>query len=439
MSVMNRLRELLPPPLTVERDSVLMQLLNVASLEFEALQEDLERVRQTHWIRTVFRLEEAEKLGALVDIPRLPGEGLSLYRERLIAMAAARLQGSTGPEEIRRFVYEFLSAAERAVDSTFVLGLQETVFEKAYRASQERPAFRPLSFRENPRRERLSSVLAARRFRVPYLFRWTESNRGLDETAAQFDLRGLFDGRTAVPVLANLTSGDVIGFRDVVRFGQRLRIVPAPDPGEQGRAAQALLDGNEVSDRLFSIEGFRLGVPFLPQDIDQTPRLPRMQRGPNDWIFLSVAHFDVDGLNRTFLAIADEDLREGVFGETGFDQSVFPSGPVAWVSMRWDEVEPASFRVGVPRTVAVESGDRPDGPVLELIEQGLRHSLDRLRAAGVRADLHFQPFVEVQPQKERFELPFRLLEPERGPTGIERDMTLGGRFGETRLGDSRFE
>ncbi len=440
MSVVGRLRDLLPPPLTVEADSVLMRLLDVIALEAEAAHEDLERVRQTHWIRTAFRLEEAEQLGALLDIPRLPGEGLELYRERLLAMAVARLRGATGAGEIRRFLYDYLVAAEKALGATLVVGLRETSFEKAYAASGERPAFRPLQFVENPVRRRVSPVLATRRNRAPYLLRWTETNKGLDETFAEFDLRGLFGGRTAVPILVNLTSGELIGFRDVLRFGQRLQIRLADGSDAGTRAAVATLDGNDVTRRTFSVDGFRLGVPFGPGDLDPAPRLPRLVRGPNEWIFLSVAHFDIKGLNRAFLAIADEKLREGVFDETAFNDALFPSGALAWLSMEWDETEPAAFEARVPRSVVVEpAGTGGSETPHALIERGVTDSLRRLHAAGVRSAVRFRPFAERQLQRDLFELPFRVFDPERGPTGTDRGATIGGRFGETRLGDSRFE
>ena len=440
MSVVGRLQELLPPPFGIEADSVLMQLLTILALEAEALHEDIERVRQTHWIRTTSRVDEAEKIGALVDIPRLPGEGLELYRERLLAMTVARLQGAIGAREIRQFVYDYLVAAEHALGATFIVGLQDTARESAFSPSETRPAFRPLEFVENPIRRHVSPVLATRRNRVPYLLRWTETNNGLDETFAELDLRGLFRGRTAVPVLVNLTSGELVGYRDVLRFGQRLRIGLAEGSDASVRRATAMLDGRNVTERLFSLSGFRLGVPFHQPDLDRHPHLPRLVRGPNEWIFLSVAHYDVRGLNHAFLAIADGKLREAVFDETAFNDSLFPSGPLVWLSMEWDETEPAAFEVGVPRSVVLEpnAGAAPDAPH-DLVERGLTDALQRLHAAGVRAAVRFRPFTERQAQRERVELPFRVFDPEPGPSGIDHGPALGGRFGETRLGDSLFE
>jgi len=439
VSVVTRLKELLPPPLTVADDSVLMRVLDVIALEAEAAHEDLDRVRQTHWIRTTRRVDEAEKLGALLDIPRLPGEGLELYRERLLAMALARLHGATGPKEIRQFVFDYLNAAEKALDAVLMTGLHGTPIDAAFALSDTRPTFRPLGFDENPPLRRVSPVLATRGNRVPYLLRWTETNRGLDDALIDVDLRGLFDGRTAVPVVVNLTTGELIGYRDVLRFGQRLEI-RATGTGANSRAAVATLNGHDVTHRLFSVSGFTSGEPFTDEQIDTAPQVPRLVRGSNAWIYLQLAHFDIKGLNHVFLSMAGDTLREAVFNDTAFDEALFPSGPLAWLSLAWTETEPAAFNVRVPRTVVVEPGGTGDAEAPhDVVERGLVDSLRRLHAAGVRSGGRLDPFTEQQPMRESFDLPFRVFDPERGPSGIDRGATLGGRFGETRIGQSRFE
>lgn len=438
MSVAGRLRDLLPPPLTSAPDSVLLRLLDVVALEAEAAYEDLDRVRQTHWIRTTRRVEEAEKFGALLDIPRLPGEGLELYRERLLAMAVARLRGATGPREIRQFVFDYLNAAEKALDTTLVAGLHGTPVEQAFNDAPGRPAFRPLRLEENPARRRVSPVLATRSNLVPYLLRWTETNRGLDEAVVDLDLRGMFGGRTAVPVVVNLTTGDLLGYRDVLRFGQRLRIRVSGASGS--RAAVAVLNGHDVTDRLFSASAFAPGVPLADGQLDDTPQVPRLARGANEWIYLQLAHFDLKGLDRVFLSMPGAALREGVFDETAFDDALFPSGALAWLSIAWNETEPAAFDVRVPRGVAIERTDAgaPEAPHV-VVERGMADSVRRLHAAGVRAGVGFEPFTDRQPMHEAFDRPFRVFDPERGPAGVDAGATLGGRFGETRLGQSRYE
>ena len=227
------------------------------------------------------------------------------------------------------------------------------------------------------------------------MFRWQERNKGLDEAVATFRIQGLFGARTSVPVLVNLTTGDLIGYAGRLAFGQTLTIAPA---GASDRRAQATLDGTDVSTRIFSVQGFELGVPFKREDLDAEPKSPRMARGANDWIFLSVGLYDVRGLNRFFFSIADRELFEASFDETFFDHALFPSGPIARLEMEWTETEPASFELRVPRYLVSEpeelvaaSDERP----FEQVGGALADSVAQLRAAGVRAKVEFVPFVET--------------------------------------------
>jgi len=276
---------------------------------------------------------------------------------------------------------------------------------------------------------------------VPYLFRWEERNQGLVDTVARFTVTGLRGGRTAVPLLVNMTTHDLIGYQGVLHVGQRLELVPAD--GELGtRAARALLDGRDVTNRIFSVSGFELGVPFDPPDRDAEPQLPRLVRGPNQWTFLSVGLYDVQGLNHVFYAIADDALREGVFDSTFFDHSVFPSGAVASLDLEWTEVEPASFEVHVPRylTIAAPEVASSEGPRADtLVAEALTETIREIHAAGVRAQVIFDASRETQEQRVRATLPWIVAPPETAPSGEGENLSFGGRYGESSLDTSRFE
>ena len=422
MSVLARLLDLLPAPYSAAPDAILSQLLNALALELEVLQEDL------------------EKLAALVGIARLPWESLVHFRARLLPLVEARLSGAVAPGDIREFVYDYLSRAEQATGATLLPGLRELTLAESYEPPADRPLLRPLALVENPARSRRSNLLLSKGGLVPYLYRWTERNAGLEEASASFAVTGLSERRTAVPILVNLTTGDLLGYADALAGGRTVVIRPAGQ-ADDPRAARATIDGADLTEKLFSVSGFQLGVPFELDDLDPAPRLPRLARGDNDWIFLSVGLYDVRGLNRFFFAIADEQLREAVFDETFFDHSLFPSGPVARLQMEWTEVEPASFEVRVPRYLVIEpagsgaGGARP----YQQVGEALAASVQELRAAGVRAETRFEPFVEVQPQRPRAQLPWVVIEPERASAGRRDEVSLGARFGESGLGEGRLE
>lgn len=438
MTTLERILELLPLPYTVALDSTLAGLLGSFALEFDAIAEDLDRLRRTHWINQAYRLEDAAKLGALLGIPPLAWETLETYRARLLPLAAARLGGALAPGDIRTFVHDYLRRASDALDSILVPGLPVTV-EDSFRTLPDRTLWRPLALVENPTRTHSSDTLAARRGLVPVLFRWSETNHGLDDTVVSIRVAGLSGRRTAVPVLANLTTGDMLLFADRVLPGAELEITALAGAANP-RQAKATLDGSDVTHKLHSLGGLRLGTPFTPNEYDAAPLLPRLARGQNDWIFLSVGLYDVHGLDHVFYALADSALHEVVLDQTSFDHALFPSGPLAQVSMAWTETEPASFEVQVPRAIVVEpAGSAPGSTPHELAAAALERAIGDLHAAGVRAALRFMPFVETQPQAVRHTLPWVTLDPEPGPSGLEAAIDLGGRFGETGLGRGRFE
>jgi hypothetical protein len=323
-------------------------------------------MRQTHWIGTCYRLEDAEKIGALVGVRPFPWENLPLFRVRLLSTVAARLKGALGPNEIRDFVYRYLHDTEATMGASLVPGLQTVTAADAYKADPSRPLFRPLAFEENPPAPRESSILASRGGNVPYLFRWQEKNQGLDETLARIDVTGVIDKRTTTPVVANLTTGDLVGFRGAIGFGRVLTIAAAGTDAAQPRRATAALDGTDVTASLFSVSGFEMGEPLRLDRIDPAPLVPRLVRGANEFVFLSVGMFSVKGLNRYFSSTAADDLREAVFDETRFDHTLFPSGRVARVAMSWYETQGATFEVRVPRYIVRE----PSGS--QLHEQAAR-------------------------------------------------------------------
>jgi hypothetical protein len=223
-------------------------------------------------------------------------------------------------------------------------------------------------------------------------------------------------------------------------LGQRVELLRAD--GEDPRAAVGLLDGRDVSERLFSVGGFTLGVPFAPPDMDEQPRLPRLARGLNRWIYLALGLFDVRGLDHVFFAVADAVLREGAFDETSFDHALFPSGPLTKLEMEWEEHEPAAFEVHVPSGVVVEAPELAQAAgraAHEHLFEGLRTAIERIHAAGVRAVVRQEPFIERQEQRVRAVVPWLVVDPETGPVGEGESLVLGARFGESGLDRSRFE
>jgi hypothetical protein len=448
MGARERILEALPPPYTVAPGSVLYQLIDALALELDAYAEDLYRMQRTHWFDLVFRAGDLDKLAALVGVRRLSWETPRLFHDRVAALVAARLQGSVGPKPIREFVFTLLSGVEDDLGGTLVPGLprvgDKDAVDRAYAEDPARPHWVPLKLVENPPRQVRSRVLGERCGAVPYLFRWSDTNAGLDPAPATVTITGRAGGLTATPVIANLTTGQAVGYNGVLPVGARLTIEPADS---ETRAARATLDDGagvrEVTERVFSLSGFRLGVPFHldgagPGGPDQPgPLLPVQARGVNEWTYVSGAIYGTPGLDATFLQIADETLREAVLDETAFDHALFPGGPRATVSVTWTEHEPAAFTVVVPHGVVALPTSVP-AAAAEIAEV-LADNVGELRAAGVRSRLRLNPFTERQPQRTRVHLPWVRLPRERASAGTREELSIGARFGESVFGRSRFE
>lgn len=434
MSPLDTLLDLLPDPWTLAEDSVLAALLGVAALELETIEEDLDRLRRSHWFSTAWRIEDLAGLAASVGVEPLPWEDVAAFRERLDATVVARRQGSISAGALRRFAYDYLADLQEREQATFVPGLRPgRPADDAFDLDESAPAHRKMSFLEFPRRTARSHALAEVGNVVPYLFRWTERNAGLFDAIPRFTITGLVGGRTAVPLLANVSTGQLLGYAGVVGAGRRLRITPAD---QRIGDARATLDGADVSDRLFSVSRFEPGRPFALEDLDAQSRVPRLGRGDSDWWYLSVGLHGVDGLDRVPFAIADLDLRQAVFDASSFDHALFPTGPAAGLAMMWTEREPATFRLRVPAGIVVErAGRRVHAEVMD----SLRMTVGQLRAAGISARFETAGFRDRQRMRVRVRLPWVRLPGEDAPAGRDTSLALGARYGDSGLGASRFE
>jgi hypothetical protein len=431
----------LPRPYVATPDSVVGQLLDGIALQLEAVAEDIGRVRLAHWVEQAYRLTDLARLAALVGVSPLPWETPETFRARLMPLVSGRLRGSVGPVEIRRFVFEYLRSAETALGrpgdglpAVLVPGLQRMDdAPAAFAAQPDRPRYRPLVLAENPRRDRVSRDLARRGGRVGHLQRWADRNAGLTDAPARITLTGAPGGRTTVPLLVNLTSGEWIGYGAVVPTGRRLEIAAA---SATSRRAVALLDGTDVSDRLLGGSRFPPDDGLRPADA-RAPSVPLVRRGDNAWMFASAGLFGVRGVDRTFLAFADAAMAEGAFDATVFDHAIFPVGPAAHLELGWIEREPASFEVRVPRGVTVEPAGRAS--LAASVGDALGVAVGELRAAGVAASVVFLPFEETQAHLPSVEPSWISLPSETAPVGIVTEVSVGGHFGDTTFGGTRFE
>src|SRR5262245_2053241 len=84
----------LPPIHRIEKGALLWQIVALAGNAVTAFDEDMDRVQRSHWLDTAFDREDLAKLGELFGVLIQPWEPEGLYRQRLKATVAARLQGA---------------------------------------------------------------------------------------------------------------------------------------------------------------------------------------------------------------------------------------------------------------------------------------------------------------------------------------------------------
>jgi hypothetical protein len=270
------------------------------------------------------------------------------------------------------------------------------------------------------------------------LQRFTVTNGGLDPATVGVLLVGLAEGPEYAPVLVNVTNGQALVFLGAVPPGARLWIRSIE--GDEGSVLEARLEGDDVSDRLRGIDGLVPGVPWDASQALSPARPLVLDRGVNDLWFLPVAHYDVRGLDRALLALADLALKQGRWDETEFDASLFAQDPALALHLSWVETTPATLHIDLPggllRSRAGES--QAAMAAREQLEFALDQGVDRLAAAGVVSQVRLRPFASAQRQRDRLTAVLPLRHREVGPTGGDHLPDAGGVFGITNFEDATF-
>lgn len=439
MSRLDAMLERLPPPLRIDPAGLLAQVLGTEAAQLACIDEEMDRIRRSHFVETAFDLEDIAALGALFDQRPAPWEPADLFRVRLRATIAARLAGAVTRTAMEGVLVALLDGAQQALGSRYA-GLAPSARGRVFRDPPAPGA--PVRdgapvFREFPPRWRRDPALVAQGGRMRPLDHAILTHRGLGETPLQVVMRGRLGGRTAVPLLAHLGTGRVIVFRGLVPAGTELRLEATAD------GLSATLDGRPATDRLITAGGFAPCAP-LPLTPDAAPLPILLSPGANDIWFLPLAMYGERILDRGALAMPGLELRHGQFGApdapgTNFGDSLFEQAPSASIDLFWQERMPASFRFEIPggtvrHTVAMP-GDRPAqrAALLAVLEQ----TIALLRAAGVDGRVAMAPLVETQRQHDRGRAVNPFLPPDSQPSA-ERLAGVTALFDETATEGARF-
>jgi hypothetical protein len=417
----------LPP---VYRDGPLLrQLIAVQGLQLEIHDERAREVQRSHWFDRAVDLDDAVGLAALLDVPPEPWHRrLGEYRAWVHALRDARSRfGAVTPAALQHLVETYTGGFETANRADVVRSLASWRTER----NDDAPAL--IEWPSVRHDLRVGRVRPLHRFQLV--------NRGLEPTSLGILLTGLgATGPEHAPVLVNLDTGRALAYLGAVPPGQRLWI------SDRGEGLRAQLEHVDVTDRLRTLR-LAPGVPWDLADVDAAPRALELVRGTNTLWFLPVAHFDVPGLDRVLLALADvegAELRsvpsQARWDDARLDRDLFAQEPAVTLACTWVERTPARVDIELPAGALLH---RPgaDGDAIDArarLTVGLGRAVEGLRAAGVTSTVALRPFTETQRTRDRLTTVLPLTHEEVGPTGADRQPDASGVFGVTGFDDSTY-
>jgi hypothetical protein len=413
-------------PLLYREGELTGAVLGVPGLALDIADEDLVSIQRSHWFDRCVDRDDAAGLAAVLDLAPEEWQSLGLFRAWVHALRdALLLEGAVTRAALARFVRAYATSFQAAMGILALPPLGE--FASA-------PDDARVAIVENPPRRRGVRAPAAGGGVEP-LHRFDAAQGGLDPVPAAFLLTGLPEGPECVPLIANLTTREALLFHGTVATGERLWIVPQPDGG-----VRAQLEQHDVSERLVSIGELQPGQPWEEAQVRSPARAITLRPGQNELWFLPVAHYDEPGLDRFLLALADLELREGRWDETGFDHALFYLDPAVNLHAAWTEAEPAAFEVDLPAgTLRHAQGAEADARASrDRLAASLEETMTRLRAAGVRGAVRLRPFAEVQRLGDHLLARQPMVQREVGPTGADALPDAGGLFGKTPFDNSTY-
>ena len=401
--------------------------------QFEMLDETARDVRRSHFFSQCLDLEDAAKLGAILDIAPEPFQGLTEYRGWVNGLRDARLRaGSVTREGIRIFTQLYLDGFEAGNR----VQITPTSGRLGFEASEEMPALI-----ENPP--------VARYMRGPGvdgitpLDQFPLDNRGLDPVPLGCVLTARGDqGGEFAPMIANLTTGEALVYLGRLEPGKRLFLLPVATG--DGFGLEARVENDDVTDKMRLIDPLVPGQAASAVAAEGPLRPLMLNRGENTLWFLPLAHYDVPGLDRALFALAGEGMKQGRWDQTTFwnpkdlSGSIFVQPAQASLQVAWAESAPATIELRIPTGVMRSDDGGIDAALAarENLQIAFGIALTQLSAAGVEARARLAPKSEHQPMHDslRFIAPTTFRE--GGSTGADRIPDTDARYGITKLDDS---
>lgn len=395
----------LPPVWSAERGTLLDALLSLVANEQTAFDEDLDRVKRAHWVDTAWDIADLARIGALFGIVPAGWEGVSLFRERLKAIIAARLRGAVTPDAIEHVVLRILKGVEQELKDIYLpLPAQIRFGDQLFGRGEAAPASKGRILEFPRRRQRAPTLAGSGALRQP-LAKLDADNMGLEPTPLLGTLTGVAGGRTAIPVLVNLTTGHILLWAGRLACGQRLQLSLGA-----GGSLVARVGDRDVTHEIWTGEGFVPGARFAPVRPDPEPRPLMLARGVNRLWYWPLGLYDAPGLDSAVFASPAADIEQGRWAPgpasegSRFDKALFEQPAAVSLDLWWEERQAAAFRVEIPAGVVTRCRHAPGRDTeterAQLV-QLLNDVVTELRAAGVDGRVVALPLAEEQRLESR--------------------------------------
>lgn len=393
------------PPLYRE-GQLIQDLLALLGLQFSILDEESQGIQRSHYFDTALELAELVKLAALIGIEPQYLQKDEEFKACVNELRNAFLEkGAVTPEALQQFITNYLKAFQKIVGLELFQSFTEwqVVSEPGKAAFIEFPVRH--HYRQFPSEGGIEPL---------YQFSIIQSHPG--ETVTEFLLVGLPGKQEAIPCIANLTSHQALVYNGVIPPTARLWIT-----SNQEKYAQAFLNGEDVSSKLYSISDF---CPGKQWNIDQREKPAKslvLKHGNNKLWFFPLAHYDSQGLDRFVLGFPDTTMRQARFDQSCYSQALLYQEPALLFWMNWRQAESGSFEIQLPGEFLPHPPDK-----ISEIEQSrvklvasLNEAVQLLKGAGIAGTVRARSLEERQLQKDRLVQTLPLTFREAGATGAD--------------------
>ncbi len=450
-----------------DRHSLIYQFIDPFGQELTHFENALIEVLKSHTIDYadigMKRINDLGRLGALFDIKPEENEEVEQFRRRLKAIVQLYKRGLGTAEAIARMT---------ALNFNLVLDKIVLPNDPGYQTDE----YTTLAFLKGDE-ETIQIEIVDNPIKIAFHYKrgvrsgedWGIENKGVTEAIPEITIIGI-GVRTVNPILLNVTTRKLIGYRGVVPNGAYLVIKYDPNQGVYAR-----LNGQDVTEKLYSIRGeafneARFGRARFGKK-DHFPVIPPLTKGKSIWRYLTLpAYFDFACFNHdAFTQI----YPVGEWNESSFDSAIFAPEPSANLSFKWKERQRASFMVRLPWEILAISGLKATGAKFDQSHFNASYfvqdprmflfdAINQVKAAGVKTIVNYyflhtplknevQLLHEVMPQ---FKMSLHTIEENLQEESIilnslfqkkeenhlkEGALNFGGIFNVTRLGNSFFQ